>query len=61
MYFEFELPFLGQQPQYRQQLMGMQAGMNTGGARPQMGQQMPNNPGNNPQQPFDDVGNFDFM
>ena len=51
---------LQQQPQYRQQLMGMQGGIGAG-ARPQMGQQMQSNPGGNSQQPFDDVGNFDFM
>ncbi|XP_031341690.1 mediator of RNA polymerase II transcription subunit 25-like isoform X2 [Photinus pyralis] len=52
---------LQQQPQYRQQLMGMQGGIGGAGPRPQMGQQMQNTPGGNSQQPFDDVGNFDFM
>lgn len=51
---------LQQQPQYRQQLMGIPGGIGNG-PRPQMVQQMQGNPGNNPQQPFDDVGNFDFM
>lgn len=52
---------LQQQPQYRQQLMNMQSGIGNAGPRPQMGQQMQNNPAANSQQPFDDVGNFDFM
>ncbi|KAK5643320.1 hypothetical protein RI129_007165 [Pyrocoelia pectoralis] len=52
---------LQQQPQYRQQLMGMQGSIGGSGPRPQMGQQMQNAPGGNSQQPFDDVGNFDFM
>ncbi|XP_018326759.1 mediator of RNA polymerase II transcription subunit 25 isoform X2 [Agrilus planipennis] len=50
---------LQQQPQYRQQIMGMQPGMGGNGPRP-MGQGMPGTPGN-AQQPFDDVGNLDFM
>lgn len=40
-------------------MMGMQ-GMSGGASRPTMGQQMPNT-GNNPQNTFDDVNNFDFM
>lgn len=44
-----------QQPQYRQQLMGMQ--QMCAGHRPSMGQQMQGG-GNNPQVPFDD-SNFD--
>ncbi|KAI4462701.1 mediator of rna polymerase ii transcription subunit 25 [Holotrichia oblita] len=48
---------LQQQPQYRQQLMGMQ--QICSGPRPSMGQQMQGG-GNNPQVPFDD-SNFDSM
>lgn len=40
-------------------MMGMQ-GMGGNTQRPPMGQQMPN-AGNNPQNTFDDVNNFDFM
>lgn len=52
------LVFIVQQPQYRQ-MMGMQ-GMGGNAQRPPMAQQMPN-AGNNPQNTFDDVNNFDFM
>ncbi|KAH1026501.1 mediator of RNA polymerase II transcription subunit 25 [Dendroctonus ponderosae] len=48
---------LQQQPQYRQQMINMQQMGNN--ARGQMGQQMANSQGGQPNQ-FDDVSNFDF-
>lgn len=47
-----------QQPQYRQQLIGMPQ-MSGNGPRPQLSQQL-QNAGNNQQNNFDDVPNFDF-
>lgn len=55
------LNFILQQPQYRQQLMGMQQMQNIGQRPQQMGQQQLPNAGNQmQQQQFDDVSSFEY-